>query len=90
MAKKANWAANLNKLIKSPEYRDTKKKIKGWRERLEKADKKETISIQKEKIKFFTKLKKKSPTMYSVFQIDEKELSERVLRKLTGKSIVID
>ena len=80
----------LDQLIKSKEFLAAKAKVRGWRERLEKADAKEAVRVRDEKSAFFADMRTSRPDLYSAFQVDDKTLSETIFRKLTGKDVIID
>lgn len=80
----------LTELIESKEYKDASRKVGEWQRRLEKADRSEIMKIRDEKSSFFFQMLKDRPELYAAFQIDDKTLSEKIYKKLTGKNIIID
>ncbi len=43
-----------------------------------------------EKLAFFSQMRKSNPEPYPIFEINDKELSELIYEKLTGKKVIID
>lgn len=82
--------AGLLELMKTKEYADARKKVDGWEARLEKADAKGAMKIGEERSAFFGDMKKKSGGLYALFQMDDKALSERIVKKVTGQDVIID
>ncbi|MEW6723268.1 MAG: hypothetical protein AB1324_08445 [Candidatus Micrarchaeota archaeon] len=81
---------DVGELVKSREFRDAKKRIGDWKARLEKADARAAMSIRDEKAAFFAQMASERPDLYQAFRINDKELSETIHKKLTGKDIIID
>ena len=78
------------KLIKTREYTEGRKKVSEWEERLEKAGVKEAKLVGREKAAFFSEMKEKRPELYFLFRLNDKMLSEGIIRRLGGKEIIID
>ncbi len=72
------------------EYRSALIKVKSWKEKIEKSEKKSLFRVLDEKKVFFANMKKTNPNLYSIFQINDKEISESVAEKLYTAKIVID
>lgn len=43
-----------------------------------------------EKLAFFSQMRKSNKDLYYLFEINDKELSELIYEKLTGKKVIID
>jgi hypothetical protein len=80
----------LNELIKSKPYLDARGRVAGWENLLEKGGKQETLRVRDEKAEFFAKMQKSRPDLYEVFHLDDKTLSEKIRKNLTGDDIIID
>lgn len=80
----------LNQLINSEEFKDANRKIGKWKESLEDADRRTIMRIRDEKAIFFSNMRKSRPDLYMAFQMDDKVLSEAILKKLTGEDVIID
>ncbi|MBS3068135.1 hypothetical protein J4450_05505 [Candidatus Micrarchaeota archaeon] len=81
---------SLIELMKTKEYKDADKKVKDWKERLSKANNSEVMKVKDEKLAFFSEMRKSNQDLYSIFEINDKELSELIYEKLTGKKVIID
>ncbi len=80
----------LSELINSKEYRDARAKVDVWRGRLATGDKSDTARVRDEKVAFFGAMRKTRPDLYAAFQIDDKTLSEAIIKNLTGRDVIID
>ncbi|MBU0527500.1 hypothetical protein KKE92_03405 [Candidatus Micrarchaeota archaeon] len=72
------------------EYGSALIKVKSWKEKIEKSDRVGLFRILDEKKIFFANMKKTNPNLYSIFQINDKEISESVAEKLSAAKITID
>lgn len=81
---------NLDKLIASEGYKDALRRVAAWKERLENGDVAEAMLVRQENAAFFSRMRKSDPELYSLFQLSDKELSEMIYKKMTGKDITID
>lgn len=77
-------------LLHSIEYKKASSRIADWKEKLQKSDKPATVKIRDEKMDFFSKMIRKNPELYSIFEIDDKALSELIYTKLSGGSVVLN
>ncbi|HID72781.1 TPA: hypothetical protein EYP38_02460 [Candidatus Micrarchaeota archaeon] len=80
----------LELLLNSPEYRNANERVAKWKKRLERATREEMQEIQKEKLEFFTTMRREDPELYTAMKIKDKLLGEAIYRKLTGKDVTID
>lgn len=81
---------DLDKLISSERYKDALRRVAAWKGRLETADRAEAMRVREENAAFFTRMRESDPELYSVFQLSDKELSEMIFKRMTGKDITID
>ncbi len=81
---------DLDKLIASEGYKDALRRVASWKERLAKGDMAEAMKVRQENAAFFSRMRKSEPELYAVFQLSDKELSEMIYKKMTGKDITID
>jgi hypothetical protein len=81
---------DLDKLISSEEYREASRRVAMWKERLAGADRADALKVRDEKAAFFKAMRRDSPDLYLAFQVGDKELSELIYRKMTGRGITID
>jgi hypothetical protein len=81
--------AALENLVKSPEYNDAKRKVASWKQRLMVSDRMDALAIRDEKDEFFGKMRSSRPDLYAVFEVTDKSLSETIVKKVTGKDIII-
>lgn len=70
--------------------RNKGERVGQWKMRLDEADTVETTKIRDEKSVFFAEMRKNRPDLYAAFRMDEKTLSETIIKKLTGKNEIID
>ena len=80
----------IHEITKTKEYAEAKEKIRDWKQRLESADKEETLRIRDEQKEFFSKMSKEFPELYKVFAVSSKSIREKIYQNLTGKEIIID
>lgn len=82
---------DVRKIINSKEYKNAKTRISKWKLQLSDAKSKDEINqIKDEKTLFFNEMKKNHPITYGALRINDKELSESIYERLTGKQIIID
>jgi hypothetical protein len=80
----------LKELMASESYKDARKRIDGWKKRLDEADIAEALSIDDEKRAFFSQLRRSHPEICRLLKADEKIISEIVYKRLTGMDVVLD
>lgn len=81
---------NFPELIKTKEYADGRGNVAGWKKRLGRTDAKGALEVKREKDAFFSAMRTKTPDLYALFKVEDKLLSEKILKKLTGREIIID
>jgi len=82
---------DVNSLVKSKGYTNASRKVDSFMQRLnETSNKKELMKIRDEKAAFFESLRKSDPGLYEVFRIDDKTIGEILVKKISGKDVVID
>ena len=81
---------DLNALKNSKEYKDADEKVSKWKDRIINGDKGEALKVGSEKREFFDKMKATMPQLYLSFEMDDKDLSEMIFKKMTGKDIIIN
>jgi hypothetical protein len=77
-------------LHETEEYQDALRKVMGWKKRLSTADKTEALKVLEEKKAFFGMMRRESPRLYEVFRINDKELSELAMKRISGTDSKID
>ncbi len=77
----------LKDILKSPEYDDAKRKVVFWKQQLTVSDRAEALAVRDEKDEFFGQMRASRPDMYAVFEIEDKSLSETIIKKVLGKTI---
>jgi len=80
----------MKKISESDEFKEAEAKIANGRNMIEKSDINGIKQISSEKNSFFSKMREARPSLYMIFRIDDKTLSERISEKITGKRVVID
>ncbi|MBU0591001.1 hypothetical protein KKF81_06570 [Candidatus Micrarchaeota archaeon] len=80
----------LNELIKSKKYLQTLSKIKLWEKRIEESDAEDIVAIAKEKNEFFSIMKENDCQLYSVFEIQNKTLDEKIIEMITGRRMIFN
>jgi hypothetical protein len=80
----------LKVILKSDKYKDARKKINAWKERLRHADVAETKTIEEETTKFFSAMEASTPALYKMFRVDRNVISGQITKKLTGHDVIID
>lgn len=81
---------DLKKILKDPKYVEAKQRIEKWLASIEQGNKETVIKIRDEKRNYFDNLKKTAPRIYQCFEINDKILSEMIIKKLIGRDIIID
>jgi hypothetical protein len=79
----------LEKLVESRPYLEARARVRRWNAALDKGGKKEALAVRQEKEEFFSKLRRSRQDLYSAFQLDDKTLSERIHKALTGKGVIL-
>ena len=85
-----DFAKDLEKILKSKEYKDALSKIKTLKDRLKKSSAKEALKVRDEKTAFFSKLKTDNTQLYMIFRIDEKIINEMLIKKIMNLDIKIN
>lgn len=81
---------NPLEILKSEEYKEARRKIELWKIALALTDNQKTITrIEKDKSKLFNKIKKNKLLLLALSS-DQKEFSQLLFKKKTGKEIIID
>ncbi len=80
----------MRRIENSKRFREAEERISLWQEIVKNGDKKEIRNAWDEKTAFFDLMREKHPELYSVFRIDEKRLTEDMLKKIAGLETVID
>ena len=66
--------ARLAKILGSKEYIEASRKIRKWKERLEKGEDNALAPLLAEKNEFFSEMRKKRPDLFKVFMADQRHL----------------
>jgi hypothetical protein len=82
---------DIGEVLKSEEYLQAKNRIDEFRGRAEEMGQEDgLLELYREIEGFFSLMQEKRPHMYSLFEIDEKELAGLIRKKLTGEDAIID
>lgn len=81
----------IGEVLRSAEYLGAKSRIEKFRGRVEMMEQEDDLLEVYEEIEgFFSSMQEGSPFMYSLFEIDEKELVGLIRQKLTGEDVIVD
>lgn len=79
----------LRRILASPEYKAAFEKAARLKKGIEGASDFRLDSLIADAQQFFGDLRERNPTIYSILNIQEKEIAELAFRKKTGHEIVI-
>lgn len=80
----------LTELMQRESYKDARKRITAWKQRIERAEKADAVAIESEVEDFFSKLESSDKDVHRLLQADRKILRQRLMKIITGKEVIID